>query len=72
MNAEYKVAICPQCGGWTVASHVDLAEERRGEFLRAYRAGDSFEYVTRYQFAALVQCPGHEAGGQEELFGGAS
>lgn len=69
MKAEYKVAICPQCGGYTVSRHVDNADEIKRRFNQAARDGDSIEYLGREQFRALKICYGH-AIDTADLFGG--
>lgn len=69
MNREWKVAICPQCGGYTVCAHIQREHERRDKFEAAVRDGDRIEYVTEAQLKAIKVCPGHQAG-QTELFGG--
>lgn len=71
IKAAYKIAVCPQCGGYTYASHIKYADERDRvqKFAQCIVDGDRIEYVSELQLGAMRVCQGHDAG-QHDLFGG--
>lgn len=69
MNAEWKIAVCPQCGGYTVCAHIEREFDKRHRFEAAAANGDTLEYVTTAQLKAIKVC-GCETAGQTDLFGG--
>jgi hypothetical protein len=69
MKATWKIAVCPQCGGYTVCSRVEHEREKYEKFAHAVQDGDHIEYVSDHQLGAMRVCPGHSAG-QSDLFGG--
>jgi len=69
VKATWKIAVCSQCGGYTLCSRVEYEREKREKFAHAVEDGDHIEYVSDLQRSAMRVCECHRAP-QHDLFGG--